>query len=279
MTTTICVATDFSARADRAIDRALLIGEQTGAKVRVVHALDYIEADNADWAKLDRKMRECIGDATCETEFAYPEGALAHAISKDCKDQCADMLLVGPARYNSIGDYFLGTAVDYVLRKIESPVIVVKQRARSPYRHLIAGTDFSANSRYAILEAAKRFPNAQLHVAHGWRVPFQGFQRDTYVREEIEEDARSAMEAFMADLAKANPALANATSNVAKGNAYEVMAREFDAYCDIGGEGLVVVGSHGESGFRQAALGSQTSDMLRYLQNDVMVVNTKAAES
>lgn len=279
MTATICVATDFSARADRALDRALQLGGQTGAKVRVIHALDYTDADNADWKKLDQQMRDCIGDAPCETEYAYPEGSPTLAIARDCDEQSAELLLIGPAQYNSLGDFFLGTAVDYVLRNTEKPVIVVKQRARTPYRHLIAGTDFSPASRYAILEAARIFPEAQLHVVHGWRVPFQGLQRDSYVREEIEAEARKQMEGFMASLVEANPALETATSALAKGDAGQVITEELDARCEVSSEGLVVLGSHGESGFRQATLGSQTSDMLRYLRNDVMVVNTKAAES
>lgn len=39
---TIVVAADFSARADRALDRALKLGLERDWRVRVIHALDYV---------------------------------------------------------------------------------------------------------------------------------------------------------------------------------------------------------------------------------------------
>lgn len=275
----IAVATDFSARADRAIDRALSIGERSGSLVRLVHALDYMEADRADWNALDKRMRECVGDTPCKTEFAYPEGSPPQAIAEASEAKDVDLLVIGPARYNSIGDFFLGTAVDYVLRYTTKPVLVVKQRPRVAYRHIIAGTDFSAGSRHAILSAARMFPQAQVHVVHGWHVPFEGFQRDSYVAEEVEADARKALDAFMKTLPEEEPSLAEATSALVRGGAFAAITTEFADRCELASEGLVVLGSHGTSGFRQAALGSVTSDLLRSLKPDVLVVNTRHADS
>lgn len=274
---TIVVATDFSSRADRAIDRALMLGERTGSLVRLIHALDYMEADKADWASLDKRMRESVGEAPCETEFAYPEGSPPHAIATASNADDVALLVIGPARYNSIGDYFLGTAVDHVLRYTQNPTLVVKQRPRVPYAHIIAGTDFSDGSRHAIVTAARLLPDAQVHVVHAWHVPFEGFQRDSYVAEEVEADERKKLDAFMKSLAEEEPALKDATSALARGGPHKAMTNEFEKRCDLASEGLVVVGSHGTSGFRQATLGSTTSDLLRSLKSDVLVVNTNGA--
>lgn len=57
MTRPIVVATDFSARADRAIDHALMLGAQWRAPVALVHAVTRKAAEQMDSSVLEAKMR------------------------------------------------------------------------------------------------------------------------------------------------------------------------------------------------------------------------------
>lgn len=71
----IVAATDFSARADRAIDRAILLGEQLGQKVILAHAVDHKEAEVFDRASLDRQMRDVLPEGlagAARVQFTYP---------------------------------------------------------------------------------------------------------------------------------------------------------------------------------------------------------------
>ncbi|MEM6907259.1 MAG: universal stress protein [Pseudomonadota bacterium] len=271
----IAVATDFSSRADRAVDRGWQIGRDMAARVRFIHAIELADARNTNRVDLDRKMSECVGasvdDESCE--FLYPEGSPPKAIAGACQTDDVALLVVGPARYNTLGDYFLGTSVDYVLRHTTKPVLVVKNRARGPYRRIIAGTDFSPGSAHSILTAAQMFPDAAIHITHAWEVPFKALQQDSYVAAETQQGEAEKMEKFKAALIERDPALANATYNLVQGGPLtairETLASDTSA--------LVVMGSHGTSGWRQAAIGSVTSDLLRYIESDVLVVNTKGA--
>ena len=182
----IVVATDFSPRADRAIDRALQLCQQHGLGLKAIHALDHIDADKADWSYLEERMSRTVGETSCPTEFEFPEGSPPRAIARTAQSDDTYMLLLGPARYNTLGDFFLGTAVDFILRHTECPTLVVKHRARAPYGHIVVGTDFSPASAHAIIEAARLFPDTRIHVVHAWHVPFAGFQRDEYVRDQTE---------------------------------------------------------------------------------------------
>ncbi|MEM7666742.1 MAG: universal stress protein [Pseudomonadota bacterium] len=271
----IVVATDFSARADRAIDRGLLLSRTMNGKLRVIHALEFSDAENADWSELDRKMRECVGvDSETDTvEFAYPEGSPPKAIAKACEADDVGLLVVGPARYNSLGDFFLGTSVDYVLRHTSKPVLVVKKRAAKPYSQIVAGTDFSAGSAHAIVAASRMFPDAAVEIVHAWHVPFEGWQKDSYVAEETAAGEAEKMEAFLQLLIAQEPRLSEATTRLVRGGALQAINASLEH--DPGA--LVVLGSHGTSGFRQAAIGSVTSDMLRCVDADVLVVNTRDA--
>ncbi|MEM6586391.1 MAG: universal stress protein, partial [Pseudomonadota bacterium] len=206
-------------------------------------------------------------------EFMYPEGSPPVAIAEACENSDAQLLLIGPARYNSFGDFLMGTAVDYVLRHTQKPVLIVKKRAQGAYDQIVAGTDFSPGSAHAIIEAARMFPNARMHITHAWHVPFEGFQRDGYVATETQGVEGKKLQAFVQELAKREPRLAEATSGLVRGGAYDAVRDAMKLYPDA----LVVLGSHGATGFRQATLGSNTSDLLRFLDADILVVNTKGA--
>lgn len=276
----ILVATDFSSRADRAIDRALQLGRDTKSPTRFLYALEPGKNEPPELAELDRRMEQCVGypkgsdQGGGPIEYSYPEGSAPVAIAQAFEDSNATLLLIGPARYNSFGDFFLGTAVDYVLRHTTKPVLIVKKRVREAYDQIVAGTDFSLGSAHAIIEAARMFPDAMIHLSHAWHVPFEGFQRDGYVAEETQDAEGKLLGKFVTLLAQREPRLAKATTGLVRGGAYDAVKDGLKRYPDA----LVVLGSHGATGFRQATLGSNTSDLLRYLDADILVVNTKGAE-
>lgn len=277
----ILVATDFSSRADRAIDRALQLGRDTKSPVRFLYALEPGKSDTPTLEDLDRRMEQCVGypkgtdQGGGPIEYIYPEGSPPVAIAAACENSDAGMLLIGPARYNSFGDFFLGTAVDYVLRHTTKPVLIVKKRTREAYDQIVAGTDFSPGSAHAIIEAARMFPEAKVHISHAWHVPFEGFQRDGYVATETEGDEAKRLSEFAKQLAEREPRLADATTGLVRGGAFDAVKDGLNRYPNA----LVAVGSHGATGFRQATLGSNTSDILRFLDADILVVNTKGAAS
>ncbi|MEE4200443.1 universal stress protein [Erythrobacter sp.] len=272
----IAVATDFSARADRAIDRAKILRDQFGAQLHLIHATNLADDDPPDMADMDRRMCAASGLSSDEkgVEFAFPSGSPPKAIAKACANCDADVLALGPARYNTIGDFFLGTAVDHILRNADLPVLVVKSRAHAPYDRIIAGTDYSDASAHAIIRAARMFPDAKVHIVHAWEVAFQAFNKDAHVAGQTQDDEQRQMKDFLAKLREKEPRLAEATFQLVRGNTISALREALQKDPNA----LVVLGSHGESGFKQATIGSVTSELLRYLEGDTLVINTKDAE-
>jgi nucleotide-binding universal stress UspA family protein len=246
-----------------------------GGTLCVIHATNLAVDDVPDMAVLERRMRTATGLTGKEEQvtFAFPAGSPPKAIAHVSDKQEVDLLVLGPARYNTLGDFFLGTAVDYVLRATTKPVLVVKARAHEPYRDIVAGTDFSPGSANAILKAAEMFPEATFHIVHAWQVPFQAFNKDAYVAEEIEREREGMLKTFMEGLVSHNSRLSSATSELIRGDAVDALRRGLD----LNPSSLVVLGSHGASGFRQATLGSVTSELLRYLDADTLVVSAADA--
>lgn len=269
----IVVATDFSARADRAIDRARQLSGELGLGLRVVHAIEVDEAEGANHAALMRKMQDCVlAGPEDGIEFAFPVGSPPRALGRCGEADDVRLLVVGPARYNSLGDYVMGTMVDYTLRHTEKPVLIVKNRPARPYHSLIAATDFSIASGKAIIEAARMFPQASVHIVHGWRDGAERWEQEGYDRGSSEQGLAADMEAFCSRLAAQEPRLADATSQLVKGRPADAVRKGLE----LDPAGLVVMGSHGASGLRQAVIGSVVSDLLRQIDADALVVSAKA---
>ncbi len=256
----IIVASDFSARSDRAVDRAIVLAEQLSRSLKLVHALDPASSAECDRDRLDRRMRELLGDAEAEVELLCPEGKVTDALVEAVSDSGGSLLVLAIARYNTVGDYFLGTAVDHVLRHCSVPTLVVKRRPSDPYTRVIVGTDFSSAAGAVLERTRALLPDAHIHVVHAYHIPFEGWQKAEYVREELRDHVEAEMERFTSGHD-------NVTGECIEGETGRVIEQAIERHdCQ-----LAAIGSHGYGGFRQALLGSTTSDLLRQLDADVVV--------
>ncbi len=267
----IIAATDFSARADRAVDRAIMLGKELGRDVELLHAIEYAPGRAPDTAALDERMRAILPETDVPVTFAYPEGSVPAAIAGHAEDVDAAMIVLGVARYNSVGDFFLGTAVDRVIRGTSKPVVVVKNRPHHAYRKILVASDFSNPSREALDWVVAVLPQAEIHLIHAYSVPFEAWNKAEYVAEEIEAEA----EKRLADLADGLPEAirSRARTHVVRGN----LCSAVNQITKDEGIDLVVVGSQGESGFRHATIGSQASAVLENARADTVLIGPRVA--
>lgn len=268
----ILVATDLSARADRALERALQLGNQFGRDVCGVHVPEFKEPSSLDRNALLKRAMSVVPPDHRAIEFIFPEGSAPKAIASAADSAAAHMLVIAVARHNSIRDYFLGTAVDYVLRNTSSPVLVVKLRGFAPYEDIVCPTDFSDDSKRAIERGAAMFPDAKLHFVHGLHIPWQSWNQAPYVEQQLADDASKEMESFISDLRITPEHAERLTSKVVTGSVHSAVNAEIEAH----DANLVMLGSHGASGFRQATIGSITSELLDMLPVDCLVIKTRS---
>ena len=271
MSNSIIGATDFSARADRAVDRAIRLGEELGLEVELVHAIEYNPGRKIDRETLDRRMRDILPKTDVPISFSYPEGSVPAAVANRAEEVDAAMMVLGVARYNSIGDYFLGTAVDRIVRGTSKPVIVVKNRPHDPYRKILVATDFSGPSSAALDWAATTFPKAEICLLHAFAIPFEAWNKAPYVAEEIEKEAKARLDAMLDELPE--ELLSRCSPHVVRGNLCSAINRMIDEQ----GIDLVVVGSQGETGFRHATIGSQASAVLETAKVDTALIGPRVA--
>ncbi len=261
------VATDLRARSDRAIDRAIQLGHQFDLPVTVLHVAER-EQDCDVRMDLQSAVRLVLPTPDDDVGILTLTGPVPRTIAETASDQNAVLLVTGVARLNSLSDYILGTAVDKIIRYSKVPVLVVKHRPHRAYGRIVCAVDFSPHSGGALCAALRLFPQAELIALHAYHVPYESWQKDAYVREETERDARKNFEGFIANLPVADGDRERIKTHLEYGGVGEVLQNEI-ARVD---PDLVVFGTHGMGGFRQATLGSIASSLLQCTVPDALIV-------
>lgn len=259
----ILAATDLTPRSDRAVDRALQLGREWDAEVRLVHAIERGSTISA----LD--VRRVLPDLSTKVAVSLPYLPAPKAITDAARESDSDLLVTGVARYNHLGDYLLGTAVDHVIRDASIPVLVVKQRPHGPYQRLLVASDFSKGAKAALLGAAELFPQARLHLVHAYHVPFESRIKSEEIQDLARSEAQEKLNALLAELPedvriRVEPHLAAGEP----GGVLEAVAAK--VWPD-----LVVIGARGVSGLMQAAIGSVASSLLQRTPVDTLVVKER----
>lgn len=267
----VLVATDLSARCDRAVDRAVMLANEWRTRLNVVHVLEAGSRVAEDFALAKETVRAILPDPDADIDILLPKGSAPEEIARAARDSGSGIIVTGVARYNHVGDYLLGTAVDHVIRHADVPVLVVKQRPRGPYRRILAATDFSPPSRAALLKAAELFPDAAIDLVHAYHVPYEAWLNSEEVRAEVQEEAQHEMSAFLNDSALPDSLRQRITPRLDYGETDRVMAT---ALAESNAD-LVVLGTHGCSGLAHAAIGSTAESLLSWVKPDTLMVRQR----
>lgn len=239
----ILIATDLSARSDRALERALLLGAQLGRPVivlHVIHSASRIECDEEQRLRTILQDEFDLAERDVDVRFAY--GSPPSVIAQVAADEGCSLIVTGVARYNSPRDFVLGTAIDYLIRKSKIPVLVVKRRARRDYQRLVVATDFSPSAEVALHKAAELFPDLQLLLLHAYEPAFEAFlSHETtapLVREEADEALSQLIERLPASL----------QSRLDRVNEEGGVAAVLSRHVSDAGTDLLVLGAESRSG-------------------------------
>lgn len=276
----LLVATDLSARSDRAMERAMELAREHGAKLTIVHVIDEDlpvalaeshgtaaqQAISQHVAKLSKGDQP---DVSVEVLF----GRAYLDVLQVAERTQAEMVIVGVHREDSFKDMFRGTTAERIIRASNVPVLLVKEQITGPYRKIMVGVDFSVYSRRAIEFAVKFAPDGEFHLVHAYDVPFKGFLHDPNTRHQIREEQRERfgemvegeMAAFLNNSAEGAPKFRQVLQ---EGTPREVIQRQAGRLKPD----LLVIGTHGRTGVAHAFLGSVAEDLLAKPPCDVLAV-------
>jgi nucleotide-binding universal stress UspA family protein len=274
----ILLATDLSARCDRATDRTLHLARAWDAEVVIGHAIAP-SLDSADDERAIARARanatmliaRDFGDAHGVTPRVHIEKGRPDEVILELADRVgADLIVTGVASNDWLGQAVLGTTSLAVAQRARVPLLVVKKRATAPYNKVVVALDTSEASVPALAYAAGNLAEARLSVFHAFALPFQSFSGDVA---EYERQKHKRVLAELAEVLGAVPLARDLAVTAVAGEAAPALARHAVEH-DVD---LVVAGTHGRTGLLGALLGSVAREMLSQVPCDVLIVPSKGA--
>ena len=286
---TIVAATDFSAPARRAADRAARLAHETGAALTLMHVLpggalqelqQWLGTTHAIEQQLHEDAKRQLGAMVAELQASrhvtirpvYLTGAPLDEIGREADESDASLLVLGARGAGFLRRLVLGSTSERLLRRSSRPVLVVRQTPHEPYRRVLVALDFSAWSAQAIALARRVAPHARLILFNAYQVPFESKLHyagvDTATIDRYRQQAQAAATRQVHSLALASGLNAGQWEPcIVEGDASQrIIEHEQEKDCD-----LVVLGKHGQSATEDLLLGSVSKHVLAEGTSDVLV--------
>lgn len=285
----LLAATDFSAPARHAAERAAMIAASHRAVLTLVHVTpsgalgelrSWLGAETDAARRLQSESRRHLESLAAElmathrgaVQVVEAEGAVLDDLPRQADAIDAGLIVLGARGAGWLRRLAIGTTSERMLRRTRRPMLVVRQTPHARYRRVIVATDFSAAAAPVIELARSAAPDAHLILFHAFEVPFleklhfAGVDLATIAR--YREHARAVALQRLRGLAQDHDLVpARWEPLVVEGDAsLRLVEQEQETDAD-----LVVVGKHGQSAAEDLLLGSVTKHLLAEGGVDVLV--------
>lgn len=286
----LLLATDLSARGDRALERALFIAQRHDAALIILHVFEELDESTQSYGtrampswhrppdaatmlkqRIRQGLRSDLGDAVERAVIRIEEGNPAEVIERVAASEQVDVVVTGIAREGpfAIRPVVLGKTVEQLLRRLAVPILIVRNRARDTYQHIVVTTDFSEASAHALQMAVRFFPVQPLYLLHASEAPYSTLADDSKLHAERYLEVRSdELRSFLASVFLPENDRQRLIPVIEPGPPQQII-RE---YVRMQGGDLVVLGTQGRGAVVEAFLGSTTKSILSTLPCDALVV-------
>ncbi len=290
----ILLATDLSARGDRALERALFISRRHGARLTILHVLEELDEPSASYGahglpswhrppdvaalmkqRIRHGLRTDLGDTVEQATILIEEGNPAAVIERAAASLRADLLVTGIARESPFArrPVVLGKTVEQLLRRLPVPMLIVKDRPRDTYQHIVVTTDFSKHSAHALQMAVRFFPDQPLYLLHAADAPYATLVDDAKLHADRYRQVRTEeFKEFLDAVFLPEDARKRLVPMIEPGAPQKII-RE---YVQLHGADLVVLATQGRGAVMEAFLGSTAKNILSTLPCDALVVRGPA---
>ena len=286
----VVAATDFSAPARHAVDRAASLAQAARASLTLVHAVNasalnelrrWLDTGGDIERSILDELRARLRDLAAEIARRYQidvdeqavTGRPVDEIARLADEREADLIVTGTLGAGLFRNHIVGSTAERVVKKSARPVLMVRQSPHDAYRRVLVPVDFSRWSAPSLEIATAVAPDAHFVLVHCVEVPFEGRLRlagvddrviDKY-RQTTRDDARRAL----AELA-ARSGLADGRWTLLTPSGYDpwmqIVRQEQEQDCD-----LIAIGKHGRNAFEELLLGSTTNMVIAEGSSDVLV--------
>lgn len=276
----VVAGVDLTAMGRRVAERAGMMAESAGDRLRLVHVLEPVGEAMIEpsLAKLMReyqvaeatKLADWVTErASVEVDLDLVKGSPSWELTAAGKT--ASLVVVGSS---SINAFSVGPVAKRVARKSTTDTLLVRRQPRVPYRKVIAAVDFSEHSRLAVNRAMDLFPGSDVTALYSMPSRFDPLLAGAGLFTEELEASRGAR------LRMAEERMAEFTAHwnssirtlVVDGPPTETI----DEVVRRRGADLVIVASRGATATRMVLLGTVAEGLVSEAPCDVLVAKAKA---
>jgi nucleotide-binding universal stress UspA family protein len=286
----ILAATDLSAPARHAAERAVILAAELGDQVDLLHVLEISALDElrrvfaSEAADIDQRLRDQARRDLYElaAELADLHGVAAGVLitvgnvlasiveRADALD--AGLLVLGAHGANDMRHWLLGATAERLLRKTRHTLLIVREVANGPYRSVLVPVDFSAGSKSLLQLARGLVPKARLTLLNVYQIPFEGNLRLAGVEEDrihyhravVRQNAHDQLHGLAAE---AGLDAGSYKAVVVHGDAASRILEQQEVL----DADLIAVGKRGQGMAEDLMLGSVTKHVLAEARCDVLI--------
>ena len=278
----IIFATDFSARCDRAQDRAIQLAVQWQARLTAVHVIededDFLEQPEtksvpravARNAMLLREELKGIDELI--SAVVVRRGRPLVEIKEIALWDKADLIVTEISRNETDGRSLLGSTTTSLLRESGLPVLVVKKKSVDTGDRIVVATDVSPAAS-AVLETTVRFFRPEtLILFYAFDPPFKNWveNKEAYSHQFSKDIAQRARDTLDQSL------MTGAACQVQVVTLEGDPARRLAEYVDDNDIDLVIAGTESRSTILNLFIDSVAGNILHEVQCDIMIVPSHA---
>jgi len=177
----ILLATDFSARCDRALDRALQLMKQFNAELIILHVIEPSNEFRTFYRKrlinthsyaeklaekARHELKQFLPDHSDRISIIIKKGDTADIILDTTSKENCDLIICGVARDVILGHHTLGKTVNRLLGRSAISLLIVTDRMSRPYSKILAAADISGVSAGAIKTALAIFNDQKIDILY-----------------------------------------------------------------------------------------------------------------
>ena len=285
----LLLATDLSARGDRAFERAVQLARQWQARLVVATVLPSMqELDFHDpifgtppWQRpallsqvVETRLRRDFTVDDVELQVQVESGAVGPALLRVAQAHGCGLIVTGIARNALFTQTNLGSSVTWLSRHTTLPLLVVHRRVHGPYRSMAWASDLSETAAHALKLALALFgPPVALGALHAFHVARLG-QRDAHAAAALaqaRQRAQAALERAIDALALPTGLRGSLAAIVAEGEPSRLL-RDYVRDHEVE---LAVLGGHGRSALSGLLLGDVAGRILHTVQTDTLFVRDR----
>ena len=266
---TILVPTDGSDVAAVAADAAVTLARRFGADVRGLYVRDGDDGDGtrATAAVADRAAADGVEAITAVVDA---EGPIHRRILAEADEHGADCIVMGTRGRAGLDRYLLGSVAERTLRESSVPVLTVHEDTVVDWDPdaILVPTDGSDCSDAAAAHAVDLAlaADATLHVVHVVDAGVLPMDGSGAVFDELQRAGERALDSVVERAERAG--VSTIRASVLSGTPYRAIAD----YADAEDVALVVMGTHGRTGFDRYLLGSVAERVVRLSDRPILTV-------